>query len=289
MNKLKQTWKPLVSITFWGASFIATKALLDYITPLAIIFTRLLFAIPFLVIIVIIRKRSFRVKAADFKWIVILALIASLHMVIQVTGLKFTTASNTGWIIGFAPIFMALLSIIFFKEKLNLLKGAGIAIAFFGVLLLISKGDFASLNVLQHKGDFLVLGSAFTWGVYSLVGKKITLNYPPMMTVLYLFVLMALFLGPFTVDGDYFSSLMTLPLISWIAVIFLGVFSSGVAYVLWAQAMSEMDSSKVGAFLYLEPFVTLFTAWTLLNEQITFIMVLSGLIIIGGVIMVNYE
>jgi drug/metabolite transporter (DMT)-like permease len=53
---------------------------------------------------------------------------------IQVTGLKYTTASNTGWIIGITPVFMALLGYLFFREKLRIINIAGIAIAFFGLL-----------------------------------------------------------------------------------------------------------------------------------------------------------
>jgi drug/metabolite transporter (DMT)-like permease len=51
--------------------------------------------------------------------------------------------------------------------------------------------------------------------------------------------------------------------------------------------MNELPANKVGAFLYLEPFVTVFTAWLLLNENITLLMMISGIVIIIGVIMVN--
>jgi drug/metabolite transporter (DMT)-like permease len=62
-----------------------------------------------------------------------------------------------------------------------------------------------------------------------------------------------------------------------------------VAYVLWAQSLKEMESAKVGAFLYFEPFVTIAAAWLLLSERITLLMILSGLIITGGVILVNFD
>lgn len=288
-EKLKLMWKPLVSVTLWGASFIASKFLLEYLSPLSIIWGRLVLAVMFLLVIVILRKRSFAMKLNDFKWLVILALVASFHLWIQVTGLKFTSASNTGWIIGFSPVFMTILGVIFFKEKLSLLRISGIIIAFAGVLLLISKGNFRDFNFLQHKGDLLIFASAFTWSVYSLITKKVTLNYAPMMTILYLFFFMAIILSPFTINQTNIDAVTHLSLNGWTALLFLGFFSSGVAYVFWASAMSEMDSSKVGAFLYIEPFVTLFTAWIVLNENITVVTVISGIIIIGGVVMVNYE
>jgi RarD protein len=285
--KPKPIWKPLVSVIFWGASFIATKQALEEIKPLLIIFIRQLLGIGLLTALAVYRKRSFAININDHGGIVVLSIIASFHLWIQVTGLQYTSASNTGWIIGITPVFMVLLGLIFFKEKISSTQITGIVIAFGGLILLVSKGDLSTFGFISNKGDFLVLLSAFTWGVYSLVGKKITVNYPPIMTILYLFIMMSIIIGPFTISNENISAVINLSLTGWISVLFLGIFCSGIAYVLWAQALSEMPATKVGAFLYLEPFVTVFAAWILLNEQISLLTFVSGLIILGGVILVN--
>lgn len=279
--------KPLVAVIFWGISFIATKTALNELTPVMIIILRLLLGITFLLSLAIYTKRDFSIKLKQHAFIFLLATIAVFHLWIQVTGLQYTSAANTGWIIGTSPVFMTIMGMIFFKEKLTLLQLAGIIIAFGGLLLLISKGDIASIGFISHKGDFLVLASAFTWGAYSMVNKKISLTYSPVMTILYLFIMMAIILLPVTINKETFFRLEHLSVISWICILFLGIFCSGIAYVLWAQSLKDMDSSKVGAFLYVEPFVTVFSAWILLNENITLLMIVSGIIIITGVIIVN--
>lgn len=286
-TKLYRYWKPLLAMVFWGTSFIATKVALRELTPLMIIFFRLVFAIILLAIFALYTGKDFSIKLKSHKWILLLALIASFHLWIQVTGLKYTTAVNTGWIIGTAPVFIAILGFIFFREKLTLLKVSGILIAFGGLLLLMSNGNFSSLSFISHKGDFLILASAFTWSVYSVVNKKITINYHPVMTILFLFLMMAVIIGPFTLNGQYFNAVAHLSTKGWGAVLFLGVFCSGVSYVLWSQALSEMEATKTGAFLYFEPFVTVISAWLLLNEAITTMVVFSGLIIMFGVYLVN--
>jgi len=159
--------------------------------------------------------------------------------------------------------------------------------AFFGLLLLISKGDFSNIDLISNKGDVMVLASAFTWSIYSLVNKKITFSYPPLMTILYLFIAMAVILIPFNLSHETLYSIVNLSGRGWLAVLFLGLICSGASYVFWAQALKDMDSARVGSFLYFEPFVTIFTAWLILNEQITFVIVLSGVIITTGVILVN--
>jgi len=286
-SSLTRYWKPLLAMVFWGTSFIATKVALEELTPLMIIFFRLVFSISLLTVFALYTKRDFSIKLKSHLWILLLALIASFHLWIQVTGLKYTTAVNTGWIIGTAPVFMAVLGSIFFKEKLTVLKISGILVAFSGLLLLISKGDISKLSFISHKGDFLILASAFTWSVYSMVNKKITINYSPVMTILFLFIMMAIIIGPFTINSQYFDAISKMSIKVWGSVLFLGIFCSGISYVLWAKSLSEMEATKTGAFLYFEPFVTIIAAWLLLNENITVIIIISGLIIMLGVYLVN--
>ena len=279
----------MLAVVFWGTSFVATKTVLLEIKPVTVIILRLILASILLTTIALSTKRSFSVNLKSHGWIFILALIATFHLWIQVTGLQYTTASNTGWIIGTAPIFMAVLGLIFYKEKVTFLQLAGILIAMFGLLLLIGKGNILNINLIENKGDLLVLGSAFTWGVYSMVNKKISLTYSPLMTILYLFLMMAIIIIPFNLNSETFNSVINLSLLGWISILFLGLFCSGIAYVIWAQALRDMESAKVGAFLYFEPFVTVLASWFFLNEEITLLMIFSGLLITAGVFIVNKE
>lgn len=279
----------LLAVVFWGTSFVATKTVLLEIKPVTVIILRLILASILLTIIALSTKRSLSVNLKSHGWIFILALIATFHLWIQVTGLQYTTASNTGWIIGTAPIFMAILGLIFYKEKVTFLQLAGILMAMFGLLLLIGKGNILNIDLIENKGDLLVLGSAFTWGIYSMVNKKISLTYSPLMTILYLFLMMAIIIIPFNLNSETYESVINLSFNGWISILFLGLFCSGIAYVIWAQALRDIESAKVGAFLYFEPFVTVLAAWALLSESITLMMILSGLLITFGVFIVNKD
>ncbi len=277
------------AVIFWGTSFIATKFALKELSPVTIIMMRLVFASLLLFLIALITRRDFKITIKYHLRILLLALVAVFHLWIQVTGLKYTSASNTGWIIGTAPIFITILAFAFLKEKIALLQVGGIFIAMFGVLFLVGKGDLLNIDLIKNKGDLLVLSSAFTWGVYSIINKKISLAYSPLMTILYLFIMMALVIIPFNLNANTINSLINLSLLSWICLLFLGLFCSGAAYVIWAYSLREMDSAKVGAFLYFEPFITVLAAWLILAESITVTMLIGGLLITIGVILVNKE
>ncbi len=280
-------WEPLLAVFFWGNSFIATKIALKELDPQTIILLRLLLGSAFLIVIAIYNKKDFSLNFKSHGAIFILALIAVFHLWIQITGLKFTSAVNTGWIVGTSPVFIAVLSAVVFKEKFFKTKIAGILVAFTGLILLVSKGDISSLSFISHKGDLLILTSAFTWGVYSMVNKKITLDYSPTMTILFLFIMMAIIIAPFTVSSKSISVVEHLSFGGWTSIFFLGIFCSGISYVLWANSLKKLEASKTGVFLYFEPFITAVSAWLILDEKVTGMVIMSGIIITGGVILVN--
>lgn len=286
-NYILKSWKPLFAVFVWGLSFIATKRALLEIKPEVIVLLRQLLGISFLFVVARKQKQSFSINLKDHKWVFVLALVACFHLWIQITGLQWTSASNTGWIIGITPVFMTILALILFKEKITKQQFGGIIVSFVGLLLLVSKGDLASLDLIKNKGDVLIISSSLTWAIYSLASKKATLNYSPVMTTFYLFLLVALVISPFAISTKNYHDVIKLSIGGWSAILFLGLLCSGVAYTLWAQALTEMSASRVGAYLYIEPFVTFFGSWMLLDEHITFLMLVSGLIIIGGVVLVN--
>jgi drug/metabolite transporter (DMT)-like permease len=72
-------------------------------------------------------------------------------------------------------------------------------------------------------------------------------------------------------------------LAAWVSVLFLGIFCSGLAYLFWYAALEKKDSSIVGVYLYLEPFVTLIGAYFFLNEEIRWMTLAGGGLILLGV------
>jgi len=69
----------------------------------------------------------------------------------------------------------------------------------------------------------------------------------------------------------------------WTGIAFLGIICSGLAYIAWYDALQALPAAQVGAFLYIEPIVTMFVAALILNEKITLASLLGGGIILLGV------
>ena len=100
----------LLAVIFWGWSFVFTKILLDYVNPAELMGLRLLIGLPILLIILIVKQIKIKFQKSDYKAILAGGLVITAHFLIQITGLKYTSATNTGWIIAVTPLVLAVLS-----------------------------------------------------------------------------------------------------------------------------------------------------------------------------------
>jgi drug/metabolite transporter (DMT)-like permease len=282
------SWPALWAIIFWGFSFIATKVALKEVNPFTLLTLR--FGIGgFLLLLVQLRKdRRFLKTFSSTDWLLIifLAIVGiSGHTLLQAFGLLYTTAINTGWIVAIMPIFITIAARFYLGEAITLRKIGGIILGFIGVFLVISKGVF-SLSIFRFGstfGDFLVLISALTWTAFTVGGRGFLSRFPPLVAITAIMIVGCFITFPFTCLKWEWNILFHLSLFGWISIIFLGIFCSSLAYLFWYSALEKKDSSFVGMYLYLEPLVTLIGAYFLLGEEIQWVTLIGGGMILLGV------
>jgi len=132
-------------------------------------------------------------------------------------------------------------------------------------------------------GDFLILLSALTWTAFTVGGRGFLSRFSPLAVITPILILGSLITFPFTLLKWEWNLLFQLSSAAWISVLFLGIFCSGLAYLFWYNALEKRDSGIVGMYLYLEPFVTLVGAYFFLNEEIRWITLAGGGLILLGV------
>jgi drug/metabolite transporter (DMT)-like permease len=276
----------IIAVAIWGVSFVATKLCLDYLTPPQIIAARFLLGVPVLIGIVWAQRLSLRFIRSHWKILTASALVLVLHLLIQVEGMKTTTATNTAWLITTIPVFIVALSYLFLKERITLIQGAGMALAAFGVLVLVSRGQLGSLDFIRSHGDWLVLASAVTWSVFTILGKK-TAGLPPLAAVTVVLTIAAVILTPPVLAVSGMQVYLSLPWRIVAALVFLGLFCLSLAYWFWTEALKRKTAGQVGAYLYLEPVSTMMVAPFVLGEAITPSLVGGGILVIAGVWLVE--
>ncbi len=282
------SWPALWAVIFWGFSFIATKVALREVHPFTLLTLR--FGIGgFLLLLVQLQKdRRFLQTFSSIDWllIILLAIVGvSGHTLLQAFGLLYTTAVNTGWIVAIMPIFITIAARLFLREAITARKTIGILVGFFGIFLVISKGvfSFSIFGFGSTFGDILVLISVFTWTAFTVGGRGFLSRFSPLAAITPIMIVGCLITFPFTWLKWEWNILFHLSVSGWMSILFLGVFSSGLAYLFWYSALERKESGIVGIYLYLEPLVTLIGAYFLLNEEIQSITLLGGGMILFGV------
>jgi drug/metabolite transporter (DMT)-like permease len=279
------SWPALWAIIFWGLSFIATKVALREINPFTLLTLRFGMGGLLLLLFQLQKDKRFLKKFYSKDWIsiILLALIGvSAHTLLQ---LLYTTAINTGWLIAIMPICIAIAARFYLGEPITLRKIGGIILGFLGVSLIISKGIF-SLSLFRLGstfGDFLILISALTWTAFTVGGRGFLSRFSPLAAITPIIILGSFLTFPFTLLKWEWNHLFQLSLAAWVSVLFLGILCSGLAYLFWYAALEKKDSSTVGVYLYLEPFVTLIGAYFFLNEEIQWMTLTGGGLILLGV------
>ncbi len=274
----------LAAVVLWGASFVATRVALTALDPLALVAVR--FGVGGLLLAGLARLAGQRVlpPREGRPTTLLIGLVLAAHLVIQAVGLERTSAVNTAWIVGFIPVTIALGARLVLGQKLEALAWLGVAVATGGVLLV--TGTPAAGFADARLGDLLVLVSCLTWTAYTLLAVRPVARFGSLtMTAAPMLVAAAASSAGALVSGRALAGPLTAPAVA--AVAYLAVMCSGVAYWLWFRALAEHGAARTGVYIYLEPFVNLGLATTLLGEPVTAGALAGGCAVLAGVYLVQ--
>ena len=268
---------------FWGASGVAVKVAQLQLGTFEIVALRFIAAMPLLIIATVLWKgwEALKIDKKDMPYIAVLAFLGiPLEFLLQVTSLAYTTATCFTLIFSLSPFFIIFASAILIKEKITRHKAIGALIGFIGVAFIITNGSLAvPTNLL---GDTVAVMANIVWALYTVLGKAINEKYSALTVLNYTFIFGALELLPF-----YFISPRLSPAAftgsTWVAMIFLTIFCSLVAFLLYNYGTEKLPASIAGMFIYIQPLSGVALAALVLGESITIYTILGTFLIIYGI------
>jgi len=290
LKKFLPVVEALFAVTAWGVSFIATKVALRDVAPVTVVWLRFGMGVPILGAAVAARHQFALPARGEWAYFALLGFLGiTFHQWLQSNGLLTAQAITTAWIVSTTPIFMAVLGWLALKERLGGPRIAGILLATAGMLLVVSRGDPGALARAGFgaPGDYLILVSALNWAVFSTLSRRGLRTHPAARMMFYVMTFGWLFSTILFFATTRLDQIARLTLPGWAGVAFLGVFCSGLAYIAWYDALQGLPAARVGAFLYIEPLVTMVAAALILGEQVTPAALAGGAVILAGVWLVN--
>lgn len=267
----------------WGTSFLFIKLLVEPLGAWGVVFGRCLFGTVILLLIVAFRRDWKEFKGLPLGMIILVSLLnnAIPWFLIALSETKLTS-SYASLINATTPIWTLIIGFIFFHNKLRLFQWLGIALGFFGILIL-SGVDVTNIMDQSIVGLFTMVGATLCYGFSTHLTKKYLVNVSVTMISVSTLMVSSIFsfiMVLFTERSIF--TMMLEPSIFW-ALVGLGVFGSGIAYLLYYYCIQKGSPEFASLVTYLVPISAMIWGAIILKEEIHLSMITGFIFILGGV------
>ena len=292
----KSKYLPIISgIIFssvFGFSFLFTKNALDVVNPFHLLGFRFGLAALFFTILYFLNMFKLNYKNKNLKLLFVLAFMQPvIYFVCETMGINLTTSAEAGLMISLIPVFVVILSSIFLKEKPTKLQLISVILSVIGVVFIIIMRE--SLEVQgNYWGLVFLFGAVIAGAGFSTLSRKLSLDFTPQeITFIMMWFGAIIFniIGLIEYNGDYMHYFMELANTEvLISVIYLGIFSSVIAFFMLNYTLSRIDSFKAAVFANLSTIIAIFAGIVFRGEPFYWFQIVGSIMIITGVFGTNY-
>ncbi len=276
---MKNYTAPILTSTIWALSYVLTTIAFESFSPVQLLTLRLAIASSLLAFIGYRKGALQRISRKHIPAFVLLALLEPTgYFLCETFGLSLSSPVLASVILSTVPLFAPFIAFLTIGERFSAGNVAGLAVSFFGVLLLTLKGGSLNASLL---GLLLLGGAVFFLIIYSIAVKKLQKHYTTHTIVtaqntigtLY-FIPILLASGnpiPENIGGSALVSAIT-----------LGIFASGLAFVWFGESIKKIGVGKTNAFLNLMPAVTAIASIAITGETVDGRGVVGIVLVIAG-------
>lgn len=280
----------IVTVAFWGTSFVSTKVLLNHDFSAVQIFT-LRFVVTYFLLLAVSHKQ---LRCKNWKHELILLICGltgcTFYFWAENTALSISPSSNVSLIVCTNPLLIMIFGGLIYKgERLCKRQILGCVITFIGMVLVVLNGKF--ILKLSPVGDLLAFSSACMWTVYSLILRILNGKYSTLFMTRKMFfygalssVIIMLAESGKPIPWQNFAE----PVVSF-NFLCLTVFSSLFGYLVWNLVLEKIGTVLASNYIYAIPLVTIITAVIALDEHITSVALAGAAAIVTGMVLAEWK
>ena len=277
-----------------ASNLIVARGGVEFVPPISLAFWRwtfvFLFLLPFTYVSL---KKNYKVIIIEYKKLFFLgAMGCGVCGAFPFLAGETTTITNMGIIYTSSPIFIIMISVFFFNEKINLIKIIGLISCLIGVSAIIIKGDINLLLSLNFTiGDLWMLAAAIGWALYSIY----LFYWKSQLPIFQRFTLIAFFgaisLLPFYIIEEAIvqRTVFNSQFFSW--VLFAAISPGIIAFTLYTKAQKSLGASLTGFTLYIFTIYAAIYGFIFFDEKLEYFHYLGTVLVFFGVYLAkkNYE
>ncbi|MCD6123406.1 MAG: DMT family transporter [Spirochaetales bacterium] len=285
-----------IASLFWGGSFIATRYALTIggLGVFTLISGRFLISSIILITATAFKGREKITQKDLFIFILVGLVYPGLYFLFETTGIARTPAFISSIIIASIPVLTGIFSGIFLKERLSWKGWAGAFLSILGIVAIVLTADkgkggnvsVSSLTGVTVTGVLLVFGAAVTGAFYTTSARYFMGKFKPLTLTTIQNILAFIFFSP-AAAAEIAKSGLHINTGGIVAVVFLGVCASALAFLSFNKALSLIEAGKASLFLNTIPIISLVFAWLILGERINGLQALGGVVVIAGVVLAS--
>lgn len=279
----------LGAASIWGGMYVVSKVVLEVIPPFVLLTIRLVLGFLSLGAVVLFHRTQISLTRKDFWQSFLVGVMGyGISLGFQFTGTKFSTASNGALITSATPAFVLLFTFFLLREKITGRQVIALVISTFGVLAVIDPRT-TELAPSLFLGNVLLFFAGFTWALYSVLVRKISGNIDLLASssVMLLGGIPSSAIFGFREINSQGIGEITLGIVG--GILFLGIISTAVAMFLWNYAFKELPATLASLTFFAQPVVGTLLGWLFLDEKITPLFLLGGVLIGIGILISTRE
>ncbi|MCU0947801.1 MAG: DMT family transporter [Porphyrobacter sp.] len=271
---------------FWAGNSLVGRAAREVMPPVALAFWR--WALALLVLLPFDwphLRRDWRVLRVRWQWVLALGTLGiGTFNTLLYTGLQTTTAVNGLLLQSMQPALILLLGALVFGENVRVPQVIGIWLSIAGALIIVLRGDLSALaGFAFNPGDLVICGAVVVWSFYSVLLRKRPVVHP-LSFLAATFVVGIGVIAPFYVAEIISGRLIEPRATSWLAIGYVCVFPSLIAYLFFNRGVELLGSATAGLYLNIMPVIGAMLAVTLLSEPFRWFHVVGMGMIGAGII-----
>lgn len=278
----------LSASAIWGGMYVVSKVVLEVVPPFTLLVIRLVLGFLALALVIQFRGGFSTSKAQFWRFFGVGAVGYGVSLGFQFIGTKLSTAANGSLVTSATPALVLPFAFFLLNEPVTKRRLLAILVASLGVLAVIDPRS-AQLSSALFLGNLSLLGAAITWALYSVLVRKVSTKADMLQASA------IMLLGGLP---------LTLPLSAWElgtqgigtitpgiigGILFLGIISTAIAMFMWNYAFAELPAAVASLTFFAQPVVGTLLGWFFLNEKITPLFVLGGVLIGIGILISSRE
>ena len=286
--KMKNNILPSVCITagaaLWGFIGIFLNSLSGFSSANLLAVRSLITAVLLFAFIAVKDYKLLKIRLRDIWYFIGTGIISfASYSFAYFAAIRLTSMAVAAILLYTSPIFVTVMSIFVFKEKLTLKKAAAVILAFSGCILITGLGTEMQLNI---KGLCAGLISGFCYALYSIFGKIALKKYSTLTVTAYTFLFASIAVLPL---ADFGNISANLDIHTMLKFIFFALATGLVPYALYTYGLSRTPAGKASVIACIEPVTASLAGYFILSEEISVKTILGIILVLSAVIVLQIK